>query len=178
MSPQNGSAAMKIAIAILVLALLSIPAPASAAGDGSAPELSFHSPAEASPSFRQFLTQYEVMVKSWWKHGGQRASRGRWHITGIEAPPKDSRQPHFIVTVAVEREGFALALILTFEIPPHAQANLFLASHAAYDATLGAILGEIRGHRRWNGAGPRETVGTGSAPIALAIGAFSFLPAW
>ncbi len=161
---------MRMAAAILALTSLCILAPAPAIGDGNAPGLVFHPPAEASPRFQVFLKEYEGMVKSWWEHGGSRAARGRWHVTAMETPK--GRQTHFIVTVAVEREGFTLALALTFDVSPLGQANLFLASHAAYDATLGAILGEIRGHRRWNGGGPRETAGTGSAPIARAIGAF------
>ena len=157
--------AVMIQPVILAVACMLFLVPAAAGADGDAPALLFHRPAEAGAGFRQFLTEYEGMVRSWWEHGGRRAARGRWHVTAMEAARPGIRQPHFIVTVALEQEGLSQLLVLTFEVPPHGQVNLFLASHAAYNATLGAILGEIRGRRRWDGGGPREMTHRHGAPL-------------
>lgn len=170
---------MKLAAAILAAActLLLIPFAAGA----EAPELSFHWPDGASPRFQHsFITEYEGMVKSWWRHGGQGASRGRWHVTGREVVRSGFREPDFVVSVAVERDGMSLLVLATIEISPLGQRWPFLASHAAYSITLGAILGDTRGSHRWDGGGERETArnptSIRSTGVVLGTAPFPFQP--
>ncbi|MDP3727210.1 MAG: hypothetical protein Q8R35_01070 [bacterium] len=166
---------MKLAAAILAAAGILFLIPSAAGAGGDAQNISFHSPAGASPRFEQFFREYEGMVRSWWAHGGSRATRGRWHVTAAEVVRPGAPEPHFVLIVAVEQEGFSLLLRLTFEVPPEGQANLFHASHAAYSATLGALLGEYQGRRVWRGLPPGETVFHRSAPLPIRAAAFLFV---
>ena len=108
-------------------------------------------------AFEAFFKEYEVMVTGWWRHGGEGASAGRWWSVVAAVQYPGHQRPHFVITLTRETEAQAV-LVLTFSVPPHAQGNVLLASHAAYDATVAAILGERRGSYEWQGTG--DTVST------------------
>ncbi|MBI4132296.1 MAG: hypothetical protein HY474_01555 [Candidatus Sungbacteria bacterium] len=162
-------------LAVLAFLLIFTAVPGAMAGEGNAPELTFHPPANTSPRFQQFFTEYRSMVRSWWEHGGERAARGRWHVTAEEkAAGPGSGPPHFTISVAMEQDGLSQLRVLTFEARPLGEKELFLASHAAYDATLGAILGEYQGHRVWKGLTPGEAVFRRLEPLPIRAAAFFY----
>lgn len=106
----------------------------------------------ASSGFEEFFTEYRAMLTGWWRHGNDRANAGTWQVVGAEVKHPGQQRPHFVITLTRETEERSV-LIFTFSVPPHAQGEVLLGAHAAYDATVGAILGELRyrGTLEWQG---------------------------
>lgn len=171
---------MKLLVAAVLAAavMLLIPAAAGAGEDLRLAALRvIQVPAVPLPAgFREFTAELESMLTRWWDHGGQGAARGTWQvIVAAITPPGETAHVLFVVSVGEER-GKAWHLVLTFTVPARvAVAESFLAAHAAYDATMGAILGQYRGNRLWLGPGGGETArSTAPHGTDLTSGAFSY----
>lgn len=158
---------MRILVAVLAVAVvvaLLIPSAAEAGEqEGIVPGLvvSKTPGVNSNPRFEQFFQEFKGMVRSWWQHGGFRTTQDKWQVMAQEVVRPGQKLTHFVIVIWREGRGeLKLQFVLSFAIPPFAQGNLFLASHAAYDATLGAIMGESRfqGNLEWKGPGIGETV--------------------
>lgn len=105
------------------------------------------------PAFGEFYREYHAMLMGWWQHGGESTAQGKWWVVAASVRHPGQSRPHFVITLTRETKGQSVA-VLTFSVPPRAQGQVLLAAHAAYDATVGALLGEPRyqGTLEWRGA--------------------------
>ena len=170
---------MKIlaAVVLSVALALSIATPGGSAERPAALIVRQVSPSVPVHAFDEFYREFNAMLVSWWDHGGRGAARGTWQVVVVAVTLPSEPRTRFIVSVAEERDG-AWHLAFTFvAFLPH-QLDMFFAVHAAYDAAIGAILGQYRGNRLWLGPGGGETARLperDAAPTPMGVVPFSFL---